>query len=182
MCAYCLHILVVCILSAHSLHIVCIKYVLNCEYSLLLNCEYSLQLICIKSAWLPVNIRLCRVCAWLQRPLEPTHLPRQGQELGGDPPEPDLGLHWDDRAPCPFFREEGEAFCTYVSSDMSRCHPKRSRLIEIIVCPTQTLSGRLSDPLHGPSKPPLAFLCRHHAHSVHTQCTLYAHLWHTLQT
>ena len=43
------------------------------------------------------------------------------------PPEPDMGLHWDDREPCPFSREEGEAFCTYVASDMSRCHPKRRK-------------------------------------------------------
>jgi hypothetical protein len=40
-----------------------------------------------------------------------------------------MGLHWDDREQCQFSREEGEVFCTYVSSDMSRCNPKRSRLI-----------------------------------------------------
>ncbi len=36
-----------------------------------------------------------------------------------------MGLHWDDREPCPFSKEEGEAFCTYVDCDMSRCHPNR---------------------------------------------------------
>ena len=41
-----------------------------------------------------------------------------------------MGLHWDDREPCPFSREEGEAFCTYVASDMSRCHPKRRKWID----------------------------------------------------
>ena len=93
---------------------------------------------------------------WLQ-PF-PTHLSWQEQELYGDPPEPDMGLHWDDREPCPFSREEGESFCTYVSSDMSRCNPERSRLLKIIVCPTQTLSGCLGDASHGPRKlePPLA--------------------------
>jgi hypothetical protein len=45
----------------------------------------------------------------------------------------------------------------------------------------QTLRSRLSVPLHGPSKPPLA-LCRQHAHNVHTHCTLFAHLKHTLRT
>ena len=61
-----------------------------------------------------------------------------------------------DREPCPFSREEGESFCTYVSVDMSRCNPERSRLLNIIVCPTQTLSGCLGDASHGPRKPPLA--------------------------
>ena len=41
-------------------------------------------------------------------------------DLGGDPPEEDRGLHWHDREPCPFTREEGEAYGTYVASDMSR--------------------------------------------------------------
>ena len=41
-------------------------------------------------------------------------------DLGGDPPEEFQGLHWHDREPCPFTREEGEAFGTYVASDMSR--------------------------------------------------------------
>ena len=40
--------------------------------------------------------------------------------MGGDPPEEDQGLHWHDREPCPFTREEGEAYGTYVASDMSR--------------------------------------------------------------
>ena len=46
--------------------------------------------------------------------------PLQLAELDGDPPDADRGLHWHDREPCPFTREEGEAFGTYVSSDMSR--------------------------------------------------------------
>ena len=113
---------------------------------------------------------------WLQ-PC-PTHRSWQGQDLYCDPPEPDMCLHWDDREQCPFSREEGEAFCTYVSSDTAQSAADCSK---IIVCPTQTLSGRLGDASHGPSKLPLAF-CRLHAHYVHTHCTLYAHLWRTLQT
>ena len=38
----------------------------------------------------------------------------------GEPPEDDRALHWHDRERCPFSREEGEAYGTYVSSDMSR--------------------------------------------------------------
>ena len=38
----------------------------------------------------------------------------------GEPPEVDPALHWHDRERCPFTREEGEAYGTYVSSDMSR--------------------------------------------------------------
>ena len=41
-------------------------------------------------------------------------------DLGGDPPEVDQGLHWHDREPCPFTREEGEVHGTYVASTMSR--------------------------------------------------------------
>ena len=41
-------------------------------------------------------------------------------DLGGDPPEVDQGLHWHDREPCPFTREEGEVYGTYVASSMSR--------------------------------------------------------------
>ena len=41
-------------------------------------------------------------------------------DTGGDPPEVDQGLHWHDREPCPFNREEGEAYGTYVSAAMSR--------------------------------------------------------------
>ncbi len=41
-------------------------------------------------------------------------------ELGGDPPEEVRGLHWHDREPCLFTREEGEAYGTYVACDMSR--------------------------------------------------------------
>jgi hypothetical protein len=178
----------VCNKSANSLHIVCKCLQLVCTYSL-----KSLHIICTYSAKslhavfiFTSSMSVCVVFAlgsndhWLQ-PC-PTHLSRQGQDLYGDPPEPDMGLHWDDREPCPFSREEGEAFCTYVSSDMSRCSPEHSRLLKIIVCPTQTLSGgRLGDASHGPRKPPMA-LCRLHAHSMHTQCTLYAHLWRTLQT
>ena len=37
-----------------------------------------------------------------------------------DPPDEDPALHWHDREPCPFSREEGEVYGTYVSSDMSR--------------------------------------------------------------
>ncbi len=39
-------------------------------------------------------------------------------DLGGDPPAPevDQGLHWHDREPCPFTREEGEVYGTYVAS------------------------------------------------------------------
>ncbi len=37
----------------------------------------------------------------------PGQRPLPGQDLGCDPPEPDLGLHRDDRKQCPFFREEG---------------------------------------------------------------------------
>jgi hypothetical protein len=40
--------------------------------------------------------------------------------MGCDPPEVDQGLHWHDREPCPFNREQGEAWGTYVSSSMSR--------------------------------------------------------------
>ena len=40
--------------------------------------------------------------------------------MGDDPPEVDQGLHWHDREPCPFNREQGEAWGTYVSSSMSR--------------------------------------------------------------
>jgi hypothetical protein len=40
-------------------------------------------------------------------------------ELGSYPPEEDLGLHWHDHEPCPFSREEEEAFCTYLASDLS---------------------------------------------------------------
>ena len=46
--------------------------------------------------------------------------PRQVDDLGGDPPEVDQGLHWHDREPCPFTREEGEVYGTYVASSMSR--------------------------------------------------------------
>jgi hypothetical protein len=41
-------------------------------------------------------------------------------DLGGDPPEVDQGLHWHAREPCPFTREEGEVRDTYVASSMSR--------------------------------------------------------------
>ncbi len=41
-------------------------------------------------------------------------------DLGGDPPEVDQGLHWHNREPCPFTREEGEAHGTYAASGMSR--------------------------------------------------------------
>ncbi len=41
-------------------------------------------------------------------------------DLGGDPPEVDQGLHWHDREQCPFTREEGEVHGTYVASSMSR--------------------------------------------------------------
>ena len=37
-----------------------------------------------------------------------------------DPPDEVPALHWHDREPCPFSREEGEVYGTYVSSDMSR--------------------------------------------------------------
>ena len=46
--------------------------------------------------------------------------PPQVDDLGGDPPEVDQGLHWHDREPCPFTREEGEAHGTYAASGMSR--------------------------------------------------------------
>jgi hypothetical protein len=41
-------------------------------------------------------------------------------DLGGDPPEVDQGLHWYDREPCPFTREEGEVHGTYVATTMPR--------------------------------------------------------------
>ena len=47
-------------------------------------------------------------------------IPFQLDELGGDPPEEIRGLHWHDREPCPFTREEGESYGTYVACDMSR--------------------------------------------------------------
>ncbi len=137
----------VCTYSAKSLHLIS-------TYS-----AKSLHSVCIFTS----SMSGCVVFAlgsndhWLQQC--PTHLSRQGQDLYGDPPEPDMGLHWDVREQCPFSREEGEAFCTYVSSDMSRCSPEHSRLLKIMVCPTQTLSGRLGDASHGPRKPPLD-LCR----------------------
>jgi hypothetical protein len=41
-------------------------------------------------------------------------------DLGGDPQEVDQAMHWYDREPCPFTREEGEVHGTYVASSMSR--------------------------------------------------------------
>ena len=128
----------------------------------------------LQKACLLHNFCLCRVCAWLQRLLVPTPLPLQGQDLGGDPPEPDMGLHWDDREPCPFSREEGEAFCTYVASDMSRCHPKRRNLpgnrSKKHVCHTPTLyGGRL---IHRMPQT----ICQWF---MQIKCILYAHLLHT---
>ncbi len=50
--------------------------------------------------------------------LAPPLLPRPRQL--DEPPEVDVARHWHDREPCPFTREEGEAFGTYVDCDMSR--------------------------------------------------------------
>jgi hypothetical protein len=41
-------------------------------------------------------------------------------DLGADDPAADLGMHWHDREPCTFSREEGEVYGTYVGSAMSR--------------------------------------------------------------
>jgi hypothetical protein len=41
-------------------------------------------------------------------------------DLGADDPAADLGMHWRDREPCIFSREEGELYVTYVGSAMSR--------------------------------------------------------------
>jgi hypothetical protein len=79
-------------MCALSLHNIYTMYANCMQYVCTLSAKY-MQIVCILYAL-------------------PTSCHNQDQELGGDPPEPDLGLHWDDREPCPFSKEEGEAFRT----------------------------------------------------------------------